>query len=962
MRSRFDMTEPMEVEEPAAGAAVPADIASPSNLTMASPQALIVAAPAAQQPEAATTAPTAQQFVPPQELHGVSVRGDGSSAGRAKRLSIAAAASEANKKKNAANKRARIHKQEAAEAKRRTKSLQRKFALLANQLAAAQKGSEKAGALRHELKCVRTELAYVTAERDKAQDAMFQGTLIAVAEQEKRQRVEAERDAAECKAKEQATLAVQIKRAAEKRKKEQQRECAEQQQREKALSAELEAEIANAAAAEKECDARAAEVAKLKTQLASLQRMRGAEGQAEIKNATKKLEAAELKLSSLRSQVKSSALDANNARKACMALEKKAAAPTQLEFDRSGDEDYELLQERVAELEAELKAERARSAEYKSIAEPPASFFLHKGYTARMAVTGLALMQLGLSTAKVSEAMSVVAKWLRVKLPTKKVTVPATEKEERHTIEREILPCETYWKGVTDQAPEWADLHIVQALVEHQASAAKAGKDPCLGSNLNCTSDSATAGKNEYISINAIANEKKMCLSLAPITQATTVAKAQAYCDMFDRIGKAMNAQITSELFDKQTRLMAVEVSSVAQVASVTTDKGASDKGVAKASNLAEAKRTSWAKVMGFRFLCVSRRVVGVQTLASCDGKQAQIVMRLAPNIGDAEAQAAREYMAKHELREVIEDVTNHLLEMQPPAHHVPQAIAARLHMLAAGTPLERASASAARPDASGIAKSKFTKELDAYRQSVMLTDIVEFAANVALLERSAKPLERMADALIDGEHAKDVLRRRDARTDAHAQRAARDEDVLAMGTFLLGDMTDTQVKAVMHTEWTYCHEHGLVNTIKAAEEAVMKDYLLKRVTPEQLAALASKLSGGKAKTPDSQKWKTNVWLYGSPLWHYIYRLCIYIAPHSEKEWTKGNTYLSWLLANEKISYSKYLKLARMPSVHGNRNAIFWVCRNCRCVAPRFRADTVAASSRLARPLLLRSGRASSMS
>ena len=38
-----------------------------------------------------------------------------------------------------------------------------------------------------------------------------------------------------------------------------------------------------------------------------------------------------------------------------------------------------------------------------------------------------------------------------------------------------------------------------------------------------------------------------------------------------------------------------------------------------------------------------------------------------------------------------------------------------------------------------------------------------------------------------------------------------------------------------------------------------MKEYLLKKVTPEQIAGLAAKLSGNKAKTPDSQKWKTNV-------------------------------------------------------------------------------------------------------
>jgi hypothetical protein len=284
----------------------------------------------------------------------------------------------------------------------------------------------------------------------------------------------------------------------------------------------------------------------------------------------------------------------------------------------------------------------------------------------------------------------------------------------------------------------------------------------------------------------------------------------------------------------------------------------------------------------------------------------------------------------------------------------VPQAIAAQLHMLAAGTPLDCASAAAARPDANGIAKSKFKPELDSYRQKVMLSDIVEFAINVVMLEQPENPLERMADALVDGEHAKDVLRRRDARSDARAHRSASDEDVLAMGTFLMGDMTDAQVKAVLHTEWEYCHEHGMVNTIKAAEEAVMKDYLLKRVTPEQLAALASKLSGGKAKTPDSQKWKTNVWLYGSPLWHYIYRLCIYIAPHSEKEWTKGNTYLSWLLANKKITYTQYLKLARMPSVHGNRNAIFWVRCGCPCATPFPLSDTVATFP----PLPARSSRA----
>jgi hypothetical protein len=115
------------------------------------------------------------------------------------------------------------------------------------------------------------------------------------------------------------------------------------------------------------------------------------------------------------------------------------------------------------------------------------------------------------------------------------------------------------------------------------------------------------------------------------------------------------------------------------------------------------------------------------------------------------------------------------------------------------------------------------------------------------------------------------------------------------------------------------------------------KEMMLWAVTelgPEFLNKAAGLQSGTKVKIPNAVKFRTGVWLFDSPIWHFIYRLCVYLAPFSEKDWAMGDRFFEWILAHDKLNPGEKTILKDLCAIHGSRNGVFWVRAACVPRAP----------------------------
>ena len=57
---------------------------------------------------------------------------------------------------------------------------------------------------------------------------------------------------------------------------------------------------------------------------------------------------------------------------------------------------------------------------------------------------------------------------------------------------------------------------------------------------------------------------------------------------------------------------------------------------------------------------------------------------------------------------------------------------------------------------------------------------------------------------------------------------------------------------------------------------------------------------------------------------HFIYRFCIYFAPHSTKDWAKGHKFIEWVLASDELQPGERWVLEGLMAIRGSRNGVFW--------------------------------------
>ena len=67
----------------------------------------------------------------------------------------------------------------------------------------------------------------------------------------------------------------------------------------------------------------------------------------------------------------------------------------------------------------------------------------------------------------------------------------------------------------------------------------------------------------------------------------------------------------------------------------------------------------------------------------------------------------------------------------------------------------------------------------------------------------------------------------------------------------------------------------------------------------------------------------TSVYLFKSPLNHFIYRFCVYFAPASSKDWAKGHRFIEWVLAKGKLTAGERWALEGLMAIRGSRNGVF---------------------------------------
>jgi hypothetical protein len=150
------------------------------------------------------------------------------------------------------------------------------------------------------------------------------------------------------------------------------------------------------------------------------------------------------------------------------------------------------------------------------------------------------------------------------------------------------------------------------------------------------------------------------------------------------------------------------------------------------------------------------------------------------------------------------------------------------------------------------------------------------------------------------------------------------------VGRFLFGGKCALIVTMMISTQWRNCFEHGLVNTFDAMGKEMMV-WAVEELGQQFLSDAAALQSGTKVKSPDAVKFRTGVWLFDSPIWHFIYRLCVHLAPHLEKDWAKGAPFIQWILANGKFNDNETHILGGLSAIFGSRNGVFWVRAHMIC-------------------------------
>lgn len=379
------------------------------------------------------------------------------------------------------------------------------------------------------------------------------------------------------------------------------------------------------------------------------------------------------------------------------------------------------------------------------------------------------------------------------------------------------------------------------------------------------------------------------------------------------------------------------EICNMASIQGWTSDKGAADWGASQHALLVDAKRDGLRSLLALRFLSMKRAAVA--RLLAVDGHTAEVEIIANPTLEAADLPRVRAALAKHNMAEILTSAVNAVFSRKPPVSDVGDCLSLAILLESEKEPGERHEfRRAARPDADGKARTKFDASISDYQMKTLLADRVEYVLNaglaVALVAGATTQdvVSAMVVAANDGSsYAADVARRAKVRCDVGAQTAASDEHVQTIGTFLLGAMHSDDLELTLSSEREYCKEHGLVNTVKYGEDAASK-WVVKALGEERLREIANLLHHGKAKSPDACKWKTNVWFFGSPVWHFLYRLAVLLAPFSTKEWSHGQRFYQWLLEKKYITADEHRKMKKMASICGNRDGIFWV--SARSAAP----------------------------
>lgn len=748
-----------------------------------------------------------------------------------------------------------------------------------------------------------------------------------------------------------------------------------------------EEELAKAMAAEAQVEGLGARNAALQQQLDARAALRHGDGlRLELERKTQQLAdarnalagaerhlAAEQKVaSSLRSELKLQKTACRQAEAQSKALSDKlkelpGAEPTDYvsfdDLDAQAAEEKEQLLAELAEQRAEAAALRvklgksdAELAKYKAIAEPPESRFYSRNqggyYTLPLQLLCLVLITYGVSTANVSNVITNVALFLKVQLPT------YTQRTESgmSSVQRVRLPCESTVKEITHKACIVDDLSHAIKEEKRILSAYEKGIDPTLDSGLNGTTDGATSGKVDFqaMTLRYDGEEKSRVVCLKPCASGTTKKKVELITESLNdikEVAEACRKSCTDHCFNDYTN---AQIAALVKVNGFTTDKGGADFALSKSEAMQTAKREALHLVLGRRHLATGR--VLMMRVSPVAGRTALVEWKALPTLAATEANMLTSHLRERQVTEIVTTAVNRLLAERPSfSRHAVRGCLALLIADVAEEVHERGAAGdgvlqAARPRVDGGASIDFDEDINTYREKVHLDEALGYAFGAAggACLAGDDAIKAMSEALLD-HHAfmQDVADRKAALTDGSKQLPATDEQATAIGAFLIGGMSAEVVKLALSTEHEYCHEHGLVNTTKWAEDAVSA-WLIEKIGTETLEQMAA-LQGDKRKTKadNATKWKTCVGYYKAPLWHFMYRTVTLCNSYGRNENGQGVKYRSHLVAIGKLDKHGFFNHQLFANICGNRDHIFWVSasRGARACARRARVRARARTS-----------------
>ena len=128
---------------------------------------------------------------------------------------------------------------------------------------------------------------------------------------------------------------------------------------------------------------------------------------------------------------------------------------------------------------------------------------------------------------------------------------------------------------------------------------------------------------------------------------------------------------------------------------------------------------------------------------------------------------------------------------------------------------------------------------------------------------------------------------------------------------------------------------HGVAATLKSQNLAVVNAFgtggnAVMSIVKQELGMVklkeAAKLQGVKfGRKHKSVGLVSGIFLFDNPLWHLIHRLCVYLAPGSNKDWAYGRKLFELMHAHTLVKPLEKHIFEWLASVHGSSNCLFWV-------------------------------------